>query len=67
MQSEKGGTFLMSSLLHYWGRFIHSSVALLGDEDEEVVPEEEKMTFHAKAELGVRPPPFTPSHGQVID
>jgi hypothetical protein len=30
------------------------SVALLADEDEEVVPEEEKMTFHAQAELGVR-------------
>jgi hypothetical protein len=29
-------------------------VALLGDEDEEVVPEEEKLTFLARAELGVR-------------
>ena len=30
------------------------SVALLADEDEEVVPEDVKMTFHAQAELGVR-------------
>lgn len=30
------------------------SVALLGDEDEEVVPEEEKLTFYAKADIGVR-------------
>jgi len=30
------------------------SVVLLGDEDEEVVPDDVKMTFHAQAEVGVR-------------
>ncbi len=32
------------------------SVVLLGDEDEEVVPEEEKLTFLAQADVGVRFP-----------
>jgi hypothetical protein len=34
------------------------SVVLLGDEDEEVVPEDVKLTYHAQAEVGVRIPHF---------
>ena len=32
---------------------LHLSVAFLANEDEEEVPEEEKMTFHARANVGV--------------
>jgi hypothetical protein len=39
-------------------------VALLGDEDEEVVPEEEKLTFLAQANVGVR---FPNPVGRIVD
>ena len=38
---------------------LYLSVALLADKDEEEVPEEEKMTFHALANVGVRVLPIS--------
>ena len=58
LQSEKGG---MCRLIGFPCRAelvecISHLVALLADEDEEDVPEEEKMTFHAQANVSVRVP-----------
>jgi hypothetical protein len=42
-------------------------VAFLADEDEEGVPEEEKMTFHAQANVGVRVPPYDLANMQLTE
>ncbi len=48
-----------------WSQLVHLLAALLADEDEGV-PEEEKITFHARA-VGVRVPPHGSVDMQLID
>jgi len=56
IQVDKGGMYWKNVDLKLWSWFILLLVALLGDEDEEEVPEDEKLTFLARANVGVRFP-----------